>query len=303
MKRVTISLLSLSMLLAQTALCEAAALPIRDDAEKAGFSADSKITEEDLSGMRGGLQIGDIKFDFIITTQTFVNGSMQYSALVQSLGNNIVTRVNTSTQNLQQDISNKVNNEVANISSSISNNVSTNENNNAADISNTSAIDTPLPPIGSQVQEQVQDLIIEDLLIPDVNGAVPNSEIVDDVIPASVPDNLVPEDIAIANHEPAVTIDNMVPDNGTSPNNTGVDQLAAQVLPALQNIVQIGDGNSVTMEAISNTNTVLTVIQNTTDNAVIQQFNQLDLTVTNYNAAQNIDILQHMNFEAVQALH
>jgi hypothetical protein len=162
-------------------------LPANDDAEQFGFSSDSKVGDADLAGMRGGLQIGDLHFDFVITTQTLINGAIQQAAMLRSQDQTIV---------------------------------------------------------GAVVQ--------------------PNQNATDD--------------------------------------NLEQQNIAENIVPVLNNIIQSGQGNSVNVDSITNTNALLTVIQNNTDEAVIQNFNQLDLTVYNFDAIQNANVMQQMNFENIKAL-
>lgn len=182
MKYIIQCLFVASFFLMQISSGYAKALPEFDDAEQMGFSADSKIGDDDLQGMRGGMQIGDILFDFTLIRQTIINGVVQQTTYIQSINDQVLGQVLKLDQNNTQITS-------------------------------------------------TQDLV-----------------------------------------------------------------------PVLNTIVQSGANNSVDSEMIANASALLTVIQNSTDNALIQQTNDMNVVVQNLSALQNSNSLQQMNFESINSL-
>lgn len=61
--------------------------------------------------------------------------------------------------------------------------------------------------------------------------------------------------------------------------------------------------SNVTVESVISNQAVITTIQNTTDGAVIQQFNQMDVNVSNMAALQAANLAPQIDFQAVQALY
>lgn len=168
-----------------------------DEVAKFGFTAENKLDGDELSGLRGGMRIGSLDFDFAITSKTLVDGVLQ----------------NTSTFNS-----------------------STLEKTSLKDIS----------------QDAAKQLVTE-----------------------IVPSNPVPVSV-IPNGE--------TPAGSNSP------------VTAATNNVPLPAGVGVTI----NSGSLATTIQNSNDNAVIQQSNQMDLVVSNLSAMQKVNVAQQLDFLAAQ---
>lgn len=89
------------------------------------------------------------------------------------------------------------------------------------------------------------------------------------------------------------TTDNSSPVNVTNNNETGT--------PDSQSLTQ-----SINLPAgvgvIMNSETLATTIQNSNDNAVIQQFNQMDITVSNLSEIQKLNIAQQLDFQSINSI-
>lgn len=169
-----------------------------DEVEEFGFSDANKVSGDELAGLRGGLRIGSLDFDFVITSSTLVDGVLQHTATIRS---SILER--------------------------------------------NSALGDDMPSIAK---------LTSDIL--------PENEVLPDVIPEG-------SDLA-ENNSPA----DIVQDAAAT---AGVD-------------------------VIINTSTFATTIQNSNDNAVIQQFNQLDVTVSNLSEMQKLNIAQQLDFQSINSI-
>ncbi len=85
-------------------------------------------------------------------------------------------------------------------------------------------------------------------------------------------------------------------------------RLTPQVTPTfnvndLSKLVRVGEGNiAYPQELLNDANRIMTVIQNTNDNTVIQNLNLLDLEVDNVQDFYNQQMTGMVNFSAVRAL-
>lgn len=77
---------------------------------------------------------------------------------------------------------------------------------------------------------------------------------------------------------------------------TEVQQLAAGL--TAENLAQ---ANSAVTTVLDN-DALITTIQNDVDNAIIQQINEIDITVSNLKAVQNLNARSQFNVQATQAL-
>lgn len=71
---------------------------------------------------------------------------------------------------------------------------------------------------------------------------------------------------------------------------------------SFQQMIQVGDLNGITVANLENIQSLVTIIQNTRDNTMIQQINQLDITVQNIGVLQNVNFNQELNFQLSQGL-
>lgn len=190
------------------------------ETEKFGFTEDTRLDGEELSGMRGGLRIGSLNFDFAITSKTMVDGVLQHTSTISS---SVLEKTNA----------------LKNIS--------------------------------------------------------PNSvkQFVTEVVPSST--NPVPVTVTAGEE----TTDNSSPVN-VATNNTPTNPPSNNASNNTPSVVSQSGDMSTGVGVTINSNTLATTIQNSNDNAVIQQLNQMDLVVSNLNSIQKVNIAQQMDFLAAQ---
>lgn len=218
-----------------------------DDAEEYGFSDENRLDGSELSGMRGGLRVGALNFDFAITSKTIVDGVLQHTSTLTStiIANNQASAILAH---------NKASNSTVVV-------------NNVINVNN--------DPEG--------DLVTNLIVNNDVSGGDINGDDITDVEVAGVEI----ASIAVPNN-----------DNNDVDNN---DIAASGDIPPVSNSSQtsnISTGVDVTV----NNGTLVTTIQNSNDNAIIQQLNQVDLSVFNLGEFQKFNIAPQIDFQAVQVI-
>jgi hypothetical protein len=185
---------------------------LTDEVEEFGFSDSNKVSGDELAGMRGGLRIGALNFDFAITSRTLVDGVLQHTSTITS---------------------------------------SILEKNNALKDSMPTA-------------QKLAASIVPVSITPNTNGSN----------------------------------DNSTPVNVTTDNETGPPDNSSGDGQSLTQTINLSTGIGVIM----NNETLATTIQNSNDNAVIQQFNQMDITVSNLSEMQKLNIAQQLDFQSINSI-
>lgn len=188
-----------------------------DEVAKFGFTAENKLDGDELSGLRGGMRIGSLDFDFAITSRTFVDGVLQHTSTFNS--------------------------------------------------------------------SNLEKVSLKDI----ANGAA--KKLVTEVVPSTA--NIPPVSVAV----------NTGGAPGNSPVNVSTNDVASASNPSdnVPGVVSQSGNLSTGVGVTINTGSLATTIQNSNDNAVIQQQNQMDLVVSNLSVAQKVNIAQQMDFLAAQS--
>jgi hypothetical protein len=93
--------------------------------------------------------------------------------------------------------------------------------------------------------------------------------------------------------------------DGIAQNDVKISSSALDIINQsnLQRIVQIGQGNTLeALNEIQNNPNIVTVIQNSQDDRVIQTINQLDLTVSNIDTFRTQQTLNNIDYQQVISL-
>lgn len=210
-----------------------------DDAEEYGFSDDNRLDGSELSGLRGGLRVGALNFDFAITSKTIVDGVLQHTSTLTSaiIANNQASAI-----------------------------LAHNQANNS-----TVAVNNVVNVITDGENDPVNNLVVNnDVSGGDIIGDVTGG-ITGDGVANNDSNDATNSDIAI-NDVPTVNVSSQ-----TSNISTAVD-------------VTVSNGS------------LISTIQNSNDNAIIQQINQLDLSVFNLNDFQKSNIAHQIDFQAIQVI-
>lgn len=237
----SIAILSFAAFVCLTGNSRAESKLVPDAGEEFGFSSENRLGDNELSGMRGGLRIGALNFDFAITSRTIVDGVLQHTATITStiIANNQATAIITYLKEKDGAATN---------------------NNNA----NNPIPNIPIPDIDDVVDDANSDNTIANTNV--ANNDVTNNDVANNGVD-DVDNSVISNDVINNNNTPDASI--------PIPSGVGV---------------------------IVNTETLTTTIQNSNDNAVIQQLNQLDITVSNLSELQKLNVAHQFDFQAVQSL-